>query len=197
MKRFLLAAILALPILLETPSGVLAAPDAAPAVSAPASEATPPPGETKPAPSEAKSPEVETKSTPSETPPTGETQSWWQALLVDVISASLAIFVPVLSTLLFLLLRKLGLKVELSTLDQLAGKAALYAEQKAAAALKEGKPKTPGAEKERWAWELVESIDAKLGGSDKARAKLRALILAKIPEATAAVSAANPPKNGA
>lgn len=122
------------------------------------------------------------------------TQSWWQSLLVDLLIAGLAIFVPVLSALGFLLLRKLGVKVDLETLDALAGKAALYAEQKAATALGEGKPKTPGAQKEEWAWDLVKSIDAKLGGSEKAKEKLRGLILAKIPAAEEAVGAATAAK---
>lgn len=119
-----------------------------------------------------------------------ESQSWWKALLVDAIRKALEVFALVLSALLFLLLRKLGVKVELETLDALAGKAALYAEKKAATALGEGKPKSSGAEKEAWAWELVNSVDAKLGGSAKAREKLRGLILAKIPEAESAVSLA-------
>lgn len=125
------------------------------------------------------------------------TQSWWQALLVNLISAALAIFIPVLSTLAFLLLRKIGVKVDLETLDSLAGKAALYAEKKASTALGEGKPKSTGAQKEEWAWDLVKSVDEKLGGSAKAREKLRGLILAKIPAAEAAVAAGKPPSNGA
>jgi len=153
---------------------------------APAGETKAPRDDTKKPGDEAKDPAGETKSRD------GERQSWWQALLVDVIKATLAIFVPVLSVLLFALLRKIGLKVDLETLDALGGKAALYAEKKAASALGEGKPKSPSAEKERWAWEFVESVDARFGGSEKARRKLRAMILAKIPEAEAAVAASKP-----
>jgi hypothetical protein len=122
------------------------------------------------------------------------TQSWWQSLLVDLIMSALAIFVPVLSALGFLLLRKLGVKVDLATLDSLAGKAALYAEKKASTTLGEGKPKSTGAQKEEWAWDLIKSVDAKLAGSEKAKEKLRALILAKIPEAEATMAAAAPAK---
>lgn len=126
----------------------------------------------------------------AEAPKVDGEQKWWQSLLVDLIMAALAIFVPVLSALGFMLMRKLGVKVDLETLDALAGKAALYAEKKASTALGEGKPKSSGAQKEEWAWDLVKSIDAKLGGSEKAKEKLRGLILAKIPEAEAAVASA-------
>lgn len=130
----------------------------------------------------------------AEAPKAAGEQSWWQSLLVDLLVAGLAIFVPVLSALGFLLLRKLGIKVDLATLDSLAGKAALYAEKKASTALGEGKPKSTGAQKEEWAFDLVRSVDAKLMGSEKAKEKLRALILAKIPEAEAAVATAAPAK---
>jgi hypothetical protein len=133
------------------------------------------------------------KATPAaEAPKAAGEQSWWQSLLVDLLIAALAIFVPVISALGFLLLRKLGIKVDLATLDSLAGKAALYAEKKASTALGEGKPKSTGAQKEEWAFDLIRSVDAKLMGSEKAKEKLRALILAKIPEAESAMAVAAP-----
>lgn len=121
-------------------------------------------------------------------------QSLWQSLMVDVIQTSLAIATPVLSVLAFWLLRRLGLKVNLSRLDEIAGQAALYAEQMAAQHLKEGLPKSSGAQKETWAWDLVKEVDAKLGGSELARSKLRALILSKIPEAEQTVASAETAK---
>ena len=143
-------------------------------------------------PAKAEVPKAAPAAAPAEPAKAEGEQKWWQSLLADLIAAALAIFVPVLSALGFLLLRKLGVKVDLETLDSLAGKAALYAEKKAATALGEGKPKSSGAQKEEWAWELIKSVDEKLAGSAKAKEKLRALILAKIPEAEATVSAAKP-----
>ena len=117
--------------------------------------------------------------------PTSEPiQSWWQALLYDMIfKIVVPIFVPVLGTLLFLLLRKLGLKIELETLDRLGKSATDYSEHKAKVWFKENGKKSSGAQKEDWAWELVESIDSKINGRKKARKKLRAIILAKLGEA--------------
>jgi len=150
---------------------------------------------TAPASQPAAAPVTPVKAAPAaEAPKAAGEQSWWQSLAVDVIAAALAIFVPVLSALGFLLLRKLGIKVDLATLDSLAGKAALYAEKKATTALGEGKPKSTGAQKEEWAFDLVRSVDAKLMGSEKAKEKLRALILAKIPAAETAMAAAAPVK---
>lgn len=109
-------------------------------------------------------------------------QTWWQALVRDVVVTGLTIFAPVLAALLFWLLRRLGLKVELETLDDLAEKARNYAEHKADLWFKENGTKSSGAQKEDWAWELVDSVDRKLKLKRKASAKLRALILAKVGE---------------
>jgi hypothetical protein len=106
------------------------------------------------------------------------------------------IFVPVLAALLFWLLRKFGLKVELDTLDSLSGKAADYAEHKAKVWLKENGKKSSGAQKEDWAWELVEAVDAKLKAKDKARQKLRAMILSKVAEAEKKSADAGAAANG-
>lgn len=111
-------------------------------------------------------------------------QSWWQALLYDIIfNVIVPVFVPVMGALLFLLLRKLGLKIELETLDRLGKSAADYSEHKAKVWFKENGEKSSGAQKEDWAWELIESIDSKIKGKKKARNKLRAIILAKLGEA--------------
>ena len=109
-------------------------------------------------------------------------QRWWQALLRDVVVAALSIFVPVLSALLFWLLRRIGLKVELERLDGLAERARNYAEHKADVWFKENGTKSSGPQKEDWAWELVETVDQKLKLKQKASQKLRALILAKVGE---------------
>jgi len=117
-------------------------------------------------------------------------QRWWESLLVDLIMLALVIFVPSVSALAFLLLRKLGIKVDLQKLDSIATSAASYAEHRAKAALKSGLPPTPGAQKEKWAWELVDALDAKLKLKDLARDKLRLLILSKIPAAEAEAAVA-------
>ena len=123
------------------------------------------------------------------------TQTWWQALLYDVIfKLVVPILIPVLSVLVFWLLRKMGLKVELETLDGIADKAATYAEKKGAAYLREKGVKSDGAKKEEWAWEFVDQVDAKLKGVERIKAKLRGMILAKIPEAEAKVAAAEATK---
>lgn len=112
------------------------------------------------------------------------TQTWWQALLYDVTFKLLVpIFVPVLAALLFVLMRKMGVKIELETLEKLGENAKNYSEHKAKTWLNEYGHKSSGAQKEDWAWELVESIDSKLKGRQKARKKLRAIILAKLGEA--------------
>jgi hypothetical protein len=113
-------------------------------------------------------------------------QTWWQALLYDVIfKVFVPIFVPVLSVLVYWLLRRFGLKVELDRLDSIGAQAAEYAEHKAKVWLKENGKKSTGAQKEDWAWELVEAVDAKLKAKEKAKNKLRAIILSKIPGAEA------------
>lgn len=115
-------------------------------------------------------------------------QTWWQALIFDIVfKAIVPIFVPVLATLLLWLLRKIGIKIELETLDKLAKNAAEYGEQKGVEWLKENGAKMPGALKEAKAWELVESINAKFKGKEKLRKKLRGMILSKIPDAEAKV----------
>ncbi len=111
-------------------------------------------------------------------------QAWWQALIYDVVFKGIVpIFVPVLAALLFWLLRRLGIKIELETLDKLGQNAADYSEHKAKVWLRESGAKSSEAKKEDWAWEFVEAFDSKIKGRYKARRKLRGLILSKIAEA--------------
>lgn len=116
---------------------------------------------------------------------TGE-QTWWQALLFDALFRTvIPIFLSVLAALAYWVVRKVGLKLDLEVLDKIATNAADYAEHQGAHWLKTTGNKSGGALKERWAWELVESVDAKLGASEALRLKLRNLILSKIPDAEA------------
>lgn len=116
---------------------------------------------------------------------TGE-QTWWQALLFDALFRTvIPIFLSVLAALAYWVVRKVGLKLDLEVLDKIATQAADFAEHRGAHWLKATGNKSGGALKERWAWELVESIDAKLGASEALRIKLRNLILSKIPDAEA------------
>jgi len=96
------------------------APTAAPAGSAPAPAATP---------------VVQTAAVANT-----ETQSWWQHLLVTIISTVGAIAVPVLSLLLVILLKRWNIKIELDKVQAIAKAAKDFGEQKARSALKDGKP---------------------------------------------------------
>lgn len=198
MKRTLILTFL-LAFLCSVPTGgSWAAPDAgvAPATQ-PAAGPVTPAGAPTPAPTAGENkPSAATPDpgTPAPAPAPGGSQALWQAIVYDVVfGVVVPVAVPVLSVLVFWLLRKIGLKVDLETLDGIAGKAALYAEQKGAEWLKEKGAKPDSVKKEEWAWELVESIDEKLKLREKAKVKLRALILAKIPEATTAVGSAPAP----
>ncbi len=116
-------------------------------------------------------------------------QTWWQALLYDALFRTvIPIFLSVLAALAYWVVRKVGLKLDLEILDKIAGQAADFAEHRGASWLKATGEKSGGALKERWAWELVESVDAKLGASEALREKLRNLILSKIPDAEAKAS---------
>lgn len=103
-------------------------------------------------------------------------QSWWQVLLVEAIKVTAFVFTPVLGLLLAWLLRKMGLKIEL---DQAVGIAKLgtgFAEQAAAKALKEGKPKTDHAEKASQALGFANDLAAKYKLKTRARDKMESLI---------------------
>lgn len=111
-------------------------------------------------------------------------QTWWQALIYDVVFNLLVpIFIPVLMALLYSLLRKWKVNIELNELNRYAGMATVYAERKAAKWLVENGEKSSGVQKEQWAWELIETLDAKLKGKKWVRDKLTGMILAGIPDA--------------
>ena len=117
---------------------------------------------------------------------TEEKQKLWQAIVYDaVVNVALPIFLPVLSLLLVWLLRKIGFKVDIETMDALAGRAASYSEHMAKKYLKENGTKSDAAKKEDWAWEFVEMIDSKFKLKAKLRDKLRGMLLSKIPAAEA------------
>lgn len=171
------------------------APDAQPAAPAttPAAATETPAAAPQPAPDAPKA--AETGETTPEKKKAEEAapvpQKWWQALVYDVVfKLVVPVLVPFLMAVLFWLARKFGLKLELETLDAIGEKAADYAEQKGAEWLKEKGEKSTGAQKEDWAWELVESIDAKLKGKEKLKNKLRSIILSKIPAAEKKVAEA-------
>lgn len=122
-------------------------------------------------------------------------QKWWENVLYNVLfKGLLPIILSLLSALFFLLMRKIGLKVQLQTLDGIAAQAAIYSEKKAAEWLKEEGVKSNAAMKSEWAWQLIESIDDKLVGSLTAKKTLRRLILSKIPEAEEQISLAETAK---
>lgn len=114
---------------------------------------------------------------------TEDMQSWWQHLLITLISIFGTIAVPVLSTLAILLLKRWNIKVEYDKAEWVANKAKDYAEQKARVALKDGKPlnaegiKKVALEKGRELGEgnlapwvakfLTDLIEAKLGSDNK------------------------------
>lgn len=192
MKRFTgLFALLAL--LLLTAPLTAQTPKSAPAVAVPAKAAPAATAAATPAPAVVKV-VAAPASQPSAPVVTVAPQTWWQALLFDILKLVLSIFIPVLTVLVFWLLSKVGMKVELAKMDNLGTAAAQYAEQLAAQWLKEKGVKSTGAQKEDWAWDLVAAVDSKLGASAKARDKMRGLILSKIPAAEVAVAAAKEAK---
>ncbi len=122
-------------------------------------------------------------------------QKLWENILYNVVFKIIfPILVPVLCSLVFVLLRKIGLNIDLKTLDDIGTKAANYAEQKGSEWLKESGKKPASVMKTEWAWQLVKSIDTKLTASVKARTKLRKIILSKIPEAETKIAVAEKAK---
>lgn len=92
-------------------------------------------------------------------------QSWWHVLVLEFIKVSLAIAVPVLSTLAAVLLQRWRIKIEAEQVEKLARGAAGFAEEKAAQAFKEGKPRSSGAEKMataiQWSHQMAGQYGAK------------------------------------
>lgn len=118
-------------------------------------------------------------------------QKWWESLLFDIIfGLFIPIFVPVLAVLVFWLTTRLGLKVQLETLDKIAQQASEYAEKKGAQYFNEHGKKSTGAKKSEWAWSLIDQIDDKIKGKEKLKNIMRGLLLAKIPDAEARVNRA-------
>lgn len=174
-----------------------APPAKAPVVAAPAAKAppakAPTPSVAPAAPATAPAPVDTAPATKAPERPAGEAtatkaepkvQAWWHALIYDVVfKLVMPIFTLVLSALVFWLLRKMGLKIELDTLDKIALSAAVHGEKKGAEWLRENGEKSGGVKKERWAWELVDMVDNKLQAKTRLKEKLRGLILSKVPEA--------------
>lgn len=109
-------------------------------------------------------------------------QQWWQALIANLLEVIIAIFVPVLSTLFVVLARRWKINLEFDQVNSIAVKAAGWAEQKAASALKEGKPQTPSAEKLQWALDFAKEMTDKYKLPTKATEKLQDLIEAGLGE---------------
>lgn len=122
-------------------------------------------------------------------------QTWWQSLLSTLLDSFLVIAVPVLAAFATALLRRWGVKVEQEQVEKLAEQAAAFAEQKAKVALREGKPKTSGAEKMSMALDVGKKLAKQYKLSDKAIEGLEAMIEAKI--ATTSKSGAESAESGA
>jgi hypothetical protein len=109
-------------------------------------------------------------------PAAPEKQEWWQVLLAELLKIFLVIFVPVLSTLIVSLLRRWKINVEFAQVNDIATKAAGWAEQKALSALKEGKEKTSGGDKMKLALDFANGLANQYKLSSKATEKLQDLI---------------------
>lgn len=112
-------------------------------------------------------------------PEAAAAQSWWQVLLIEVIKAALAIAVPVLSALVFVLLRRIELNVELAQLQTIASAAAGWAEQKAYKGIAQGKP-MPSADKLAAAITYGAELARRYKLHQRAAERLEGLIEAKL-----------------
>ena len=113
-------------------------------------------------------------------PDVGGTQNWWQVLLVEIIRTTLAIAVPVLSTLAYVLLRRVKLHIELAQLQRIATTAAGWAEQRAHQALVSGGAMTPSAQKLSTAIAYGADLAQRYGMRQKAVSRLEGLIESKL-----------------
>lgn len=177
-------------ILVAAPLTLSAAPDAAPAAKVAPTTKAPAPAAADPAPTAPKEGETAAPAAaatgdekPGEDKPAGEVkpaepekQVWWQVLLAELLKLFLVIFVPVLSTLIVSLLKRWKINVEFEQVNSIATKAAGWAEQKALAALKEGKEKTAGADKMKLALDFANGLANQYKLSAKATEKLQDLI---------------------
>lgn len=108
-------------------------------------------------------------------------QTLWQSALSDFIQAVVAVATPVLVTLAATLLHRWKISIERKTIDDIAHQAVGWAEQKALKALKEGAPKTPGAEKLDMALTFAAQMAEKAGvGKSKLVGTLEDLIESKL-----------------
>jgi hypothetical protein len=107
-------------------------------------------------------------------------QSWWQVLISNLLPVIFSIIAPVLSYLIWKLLAKWKLNVDLNLIDSVVDKAANYAEQKAMVALKAGTAPTPGAEKMKIAIEMAMEMVKKYKLPEMAVTELEKLIEAKL-----------------
>lgn len=87
--------------------------------------------------------------------PASDKQEWWQALLVEALKLFMTILVPILGVLSTTLLRRWKIDIELQQVQKIAKAAAGWAEQKALAALKDGKEKMAGAQKMKIAMDFA------------------------------------------
>lgn len=113
-------------------------------------------------------------------PDAGNAQAWWQVLLIETIKATLAIAVPVLSTLVYVLLRRTKLNIELEQLQRIAGTAAGWAEQRAHQALRAQGTPTPSAQKLATALAYGAELARRYGIRQKAVERLEGLIESKL-----------------
>lgn len=107
-------------------------------------------------------------------------QDWWQSLLVLALQTAAAILTPVIGVLITLLLRRWGIQVQQKQVDAIVTQAVGFAEQKAKVALKDGAPKTPGAQKLQVALDIAQALMTQFKVKEMAKDKLVALIEAKL-----------------
>jgi len=108
--------------------------------------------------------------------PTQEKQEWWQVLLAELLKLFLVIAVPVLSTVVTSLLKRWNINVQQDQVQKIATTAAGWAEQKALAALKEGKDRTSGADKMKMALDFANGLADQYKLKAQLTAKLQDLI---------------------
>lgn len=106
---------------------------------------------------------------------TASTTVWWEVLLAHLLEATVAIAVPVLSTLAVVLLKRWNIKLKYETVYDLALKGAGWAEQQALKRLKDGVV-TPSAQKLDDALRFARDIAEQQKLPKKATDKLQDLI---------------------
>ena len=117
-------------------------------------------------------------------------------MIVIVIEATVAIFGPILSLLLMLLMRKFKINVEHETVDKILSKVIGFGEQKAKQALKDGKPLS-GPEVAQLALQQAEYLAVKSKLPKWATEKLSELIESKLGESKLNTGSVTAPKEAA